>query len=104
SRRRHTRSKRDWSSDVCSSDLKLQAKACESMGNNRLIRISKGLRAHGAKSPDCQKTLIISLGMHEGAAAPSYLIRSGGVYAARKIGRASCRERSAMAGGAVYEI
>src|SRR5207249_11379622 len=24
SRRRHTRSKRDWSSDVCSSDLKLQ--------------------------------------------------------------------------------
>src|SRR5437868_14881760 len=25
SRRRHTRSKRDWSSDVCSSDLKLQA-------------------------------------------------------------------------------
>ena len=33
--------------------------------------------------PDCQKTLIISLGMHEGAGAPSYLIRSGGVYAAR---------------------
>src|SRR5699024_11799990 len=25
SRRRHTRSKRDWSSDVCSSDLRLQA-------------------------------------------------------------------------------
>src|SRR5699024_12045419 len=26
SRRRHTRSKRDWSSDVCSSDLAYQAK------------------------------------------------------------------------------
>src|SRR5699024_11751635 len=27
SRRRHTRSKRDWSSDVCSSDLALKAQA-----------------------------------------------------------------------------
>src|SRR5207249_6585355 len=27
SRRRHTRSKRDWSSDVCSSDLKRKAEA-----------------------------------------------------------------------------
>src|SRR5699024_11448554 len=27
SRRRHTRSKRDWSSDVCSSDLRLSAAA-----------------------------------------------------------------------------
>ena len=27
----------------------------------------------GLKYSDCQKTLIISLGMHEGAAAPSYL-------------------------------
>ena len=27
--------------------------------------------------------LFFRLGMHEGAAAPSYLIRSGGVYAAR---------------------
>src|SRR5207249_5587598 len=29
SRRRHTRSKRDWSSDVCSSDLALMAKSEE---------------------------------------------------------------------------
>src|SRR5437868_7664243 len=29
SRRRHTRSKRDWSSDVCSSDLGRSARACE---------------------------------------------------------------------------
>src|SRR5207249_6264128 len=28
SRRRHTRSKRDWSSDVCSSDLRCSASAC----------------------------------------------------------------------------
>src|SRR5699024_11676803 len=29
SRRRHTRSKRDWSSDVCSSDLSVQAGHCQ---------------------------------------------------------------------------
>src|SRR5207249_6869063 len=29
SRRRHTRSKRDWSSDVCSSDLRAQGRALE---------------------------------------------------------------------------
>src|SRR5699024_12155209 len=29
SRRRHTRSKRDWSSDVCSSDLKVNGQAQE---------------------------------------------------------------------------
>src|SRR6266513_5782104 len=28
SRRRHTRSKRDWSSDVCSSDLRVPASGC----------------------------------------------------------------------------
>src|SRR5699024_11456720 len=37
SRRRHTRSKRDWSSDVCSSDLLLQS--------NQIVLI-KNLRRH----------------------------------------------------------
>ena len=32
---------------------------------------------------DCQKSLVKTPGMHEGAAAPSYVIRSGGVYGAR---------------------
>src|SRR5699024_11558284 len=32
SRRRHTRSKRDWSSDVCSSDLTFFARISESKG------------------------------------------------------------------------
>src|SRR5207249_7659639 len=32
SRRRHTRSKRDWSSDVCSSDLTSWSFVCESAG------------------------------------------------------------------------
>ena len=32
---------------------------------------------------DCRKSRAVRLGMHEGAAAPSSSIRSGGVYAAR---------------------
>ena len=32
---------------------------------------------------DCQKAQFGTLGMHEGAGAPSYLIRSGGMYTAR---------------------
>src|SRR5699024_11346872 len=34
SRRRHTRSKRDWSSDVCSSDLALREKVVISLATN----------------------------------------------------------------------
>src|SRR5207249_6923800 len=35
SRRRHTRSKRDWSSDVCSSDLTFDPDEAESMGRDQ---------------------------------------------------------------------
>src|SRR5699024_11693127 len=34
SRRRHTRSKRDWSSDVCSSDLRTSGKLSEKRRNS----------------------------------------------------------------------
>src|SRR5699024_12133542 len=37
SRRRHTRSKRDWSSDVCSSDLGFGLYAVEEKTNNEFI-------------------------------------------------------------------
>src|SRR5207249_9119866 len=43
SRRRHTRSKRDWSSDVCSSDLVAFAKVNEKfLGASQLIIIAEG--------------------------------------------------------------
>src|SRR5699024_10532255 len=42
SRRRHTRSKRDWSSDVCSSDLKLARKAT---GRTTIMNFTNG--SHG---------------------------------------------------------
>lgn len=31
----------------------------------------------------CRESLVKALGMYEGATAPSYVIRSGGVYGAR---------------------
>src|SRR5699024_11979211 len=54
SRRRHTRSKRDWSSDVCSSDLfphhfglRLQCKFSQYLSNQQATLVQKGLRFSG---------------------------------------------------------
>src|SRR5699024_12034231 len=95
SRRRHTRSKRDWSSDVCSSDLARRFRG-EEMTGFRLpgpARLQQGGGAgagiavpvgHGAHLELAQRAVVAML-RHE----PS------------EIGRASCRERgeiAAMAG------
>src|SRR5699024_11871007 len=45
SRRRHTRSKRDWSSDVCSSDLEPERVRQSGRGERR-GRDEQGLRGH----------------------------------------------------------
>src|SRR5699024_11329604 len=69
SRRRHTRSKRDWSSDVCSSDL----------------RGAAGVVTDGAIR-DYDAVAEVGLTAFSAGAHPSVLGR-------RQIGRASCRER-----------
>src|SRR5699024_12440109 len=77
SRRRHTSSKRDWSSDVCSSDLGYAIR--------RGGRRSRGRRAPGRS--------------HSRATGPPPRRRGSRWAAGRgprppaKIGRASCRER-----------
>src|SRR5207249_5290647 len=48
SRRRHTRSKRDWSSDVCSSDL---GQAASLLGDERLIARAAAAANVQAESP-----------------------------------------------------
>src|SRR5699024_11355904 len=45
SRRRHTRSKRDWSSDVCSSDLLTTARTAFFILKARFKRLSNNIRA-----------------------------------------------------------
>src|SRR5699024_11235023 len=48
SRRRHTRSKRDWSSDVCSSDLHLPGVGLAGLGDAlQLVGSLGGARLHG---------------------------------------------------------
>src|SRR5699024_11291942 len=77
SRRRHTRSKRDWSSDVCSSDLigsaeKVQAVVDKAKEFGVPIRV-------GVNSGSLEKNLIEKYGK----------VTAEGL----EIGRASCRER-----------
>src|SRR5699024_11812248 len=84
SRRRHTRSKRDWSSDVCSSDLG----RCRDDGKGSCLRCGRfsrwkiydtGTYYDSHSSPISKKAWKRS--------------RSG------EIGRASCRERGERTGG-----
>src|SRR5437867_11385290 len=74
SRRRHTRSYGDWSSDVCSSDLRIIYSSSIAVHDRR--GTSKG-RPITESSPFCART--------------EY---------GEKIGRASCRERVENVGGA----
>src|SRR5699024_12106046 len=78
SRRRHTRSKRDWSSDVCSSDLSLQKK------KETLFDIS--METILEKTPDTQLINLVQENDPD-------------VY---EIGRASCRKECRCRGRA-YE-
>src|SRR5436305_5839348 len=87
SRRRHTRCGRDWSSDVCSSDLKLARGMLEVVGADELVVIANTgddieiYNAYVSPDPD-----LITF------------------WLADQIGRASCRERESMAGvGVCFE-
>src|SRR5206468_9141245 len=100
SRRRHTRSDRDWSSDVCSSDLP---------SSNPLHRGGSAGTGPAREHPSSllSGTHIAGDGRRYGrrqqhgqiSAAPG----GGGIAKTikGKIGRASCRERVEMGGGGV---
>src|SRR5437870_13101559 len=72
SRRRHTRWPRDWSSDVCSSDLAAHRRVQARVAVARLQTVA-------------------ALSFVNFVRLPSYAVRRTG--AVTKIGRASCRER-----------
>src|SRR2546429_4424987 len=82
SRRRHTRCSRDWSSDVCSSDLVL-IYADGYWRNGKWVD-------HKAAAEIAVKTA-----EKEGQHIGKVLVwkRYSGKYSSEKIGRASCRER-----------
>src|SRR5207249_6092644 len=93
---RHTRSKRDWSSDVCSSDLGIDIQCTPRGGVRKIDRIHPGQSAVNG-STELSASIIISIG------APGLVLKSMSravgvvddkpLFVATKIGRASCRER-----------
>src|SRR5206468_5739346 len=90
SRRRHTRSDRDWSSDVCSSDL-------PSPGP-RLLSSPLGLEPlddHGASgSTACPSLTPILLQWYSSACRDGDTAPNLSSRPSNQIGRASCRERA----------
>src|SRR5206468_7581302 len=99
-----TRSDRDWSSDVCSSDLATESQIrvlidavdrADREGNRR--EAERALAQARAAAPDDPRVLNVAgmralLGGDAGAARPL-------LERAAEIGRASCRERGEVSGG-----
>src|SRR5690606_39527890 len=92
SRRRHTRFSRDWSSDVCSSDL-----------DHQHVKVGALVHLDASASVDADGDEITYawtiLQTPAGSAAALSDTRS--VKPSFKIGRASCREGAKISGGAV---
>src|SRR5690606_40271048 len=93
SRRRHTRFSRDWSSDVCSSDLGLEIRQ-DDMGGGQLM-----------KRGDIRRLSLLDF-LAEGRRGMTGVAQRAGLIGRlppeiqRQIGRASCRERVEVGGGA----
>src|SRR5207245_7294253 len=93
SRRRHTRCYRDWSSDVCSSDLD-QQRALDTNESANTVKPEESV--HLLRSG----LRISALAFYHGAAnrkiGPKFIpqhIDISDLYSLSQIGRASCRER-----------
>src|SRR2546422_8583041 len=91
SRRRHTRCSRDWSSDVCSSDL-IQG-AC--VGGGLLVASQCGLRIcnESARFGVPVKNLGLVEAYDELQGMMNVVGRAAALEILLEIGRASCRER-----------
>src|SRR5699024_11815557 len=90
SRRRHTRSKRDWSSDVCSSDLRTKLHLANA------IYVNEGTQVNDS----CLNTLASDYYCYSYAAdfagdnrAANEAVKNFVSEQTDEIGRASCRER-----------
>src|SRR5690606_40970015 len=92
SRRRHTRFSRDWSSDVCSSDLPIQVRMLDNVIDLNRLPVPQATITN-------RKYRAIGLGTF----GWHHLLAQKGIHweTPEEIGRASCRERVSTAGGGV---
>src|SRR5699024_12228628 len=90
SRRRHTRSKRDWSSDVCSSDLQQKMPRLVAVQAEGCAPIVKAWEEGKRESEFWKDSETVAFGINVPKALGDFLVLDA-LY--DKIGRASCRER-----------
>src|SRR5206468_9845065 len=98
SRRRHTRSDRDWSSDVCSSDLLSLPRVFEqgACGGDRRLQVLAAVAGEARRAELLEEDLPSGLEIEMPFGEPGH----SEAVENREIGRASCRERVEMAVGA----
>src|SRR5699024_11698973 len=102
--RRHTRSKRDWSSDVCSSDLAKRGFMVAAM-NPRFASVDEITDADYVELErefGDRETAVSTVVLSEQAFIKDAKQTIGDLVKEGKIGRASCRERVGREGGAEY--
>src|SRR5207302_8208139 len=94
SRRRHTRFSRDWSSDVCSSDLSRRAVARQRVDHGLHERRERVVLEQRLERGDRELRPALEIRLRDVLRAfPRETTRSANA----KIGRASCRERGEVA-------
>src|SRR5699024_11630882 len=98
SRRRHTRSKRDWSSDVCSSDLLIAHDISDHFQNFKQQHLKGQLACDSKASAIRYKMALDKIGKVTSVVAMSPPDTREGHDTVDEIGRASCRERVEMWG------
>src|SRR5690606_40449992 len=90
SRRRHTRFSRDWSSDVCSSDLDRLAVMLAGRVAEKLAfsEVSSGAESDLEQATKLARRMVARWGMSDALGPVAYQ-----VHKEDEIGRAACRER-----------
>src|SRR5699024_12050187 len=93
-RRRHTRSKRDWSSDVCSSDLAQSFLVRQEVSLQLFFESVAKELTFQAKRLACYDEIVAAFGLEQLLSRhPQSLSGGEKQRVVIEIGRASCRER-----------
>src|SRR5690606_40761438 len=98
SRRRHTRFSRDWSSDVCSSDLFEPAFDVVNLDRRTIHALGSWETKVTVTTPEDVGKLTIAILLDEPRITNEVVFVAGDTISYGQIGRASCRERVKIRG------